>query len=148
LDVIIALGAWPPVAAAQFLIVSHKMPDTIPSDLLPGFQQEITHRWHDFISGRPLFFGGLNIRKDKKGRVVVVCYSACYFQENLTTKEARERIDLAKQEVASLADRFPQLKDEIDHSGVDYEFCYDYQTATVVVAEERSGVFKSTIGSG
>jgi hypothetical protein len=124
------------------------MSETIPSDLRREFEQEVTHRWQDFMSGHPLRFGPINLRKDKRGRVVVGCYSDCYYQENLTEKEARERIDLAKKEVASLADAFPQLKDEIDRSGVDYEFCYDYGTAAVLVAEERSGVFKSTIKNG
>jgi hypothetical protein len=124
------------------------MPSPIPSDLLAGFQQEVSNRWQEFVTGRPLFFGGINLRKDKNGRIVVVCYSECYYQENLTEKEARERIDLAKQEVAALADAFPQLRAEIETSRVDYEFCYDYKTAAVVVAEEREGVFKTTIRSG
>ncbi len=124
------------------------MPSPIPSDLLAGFQQEVRNRWQDFMNSRPLFFGGINLRKDKNGRIVVACYSECYYQENVTEKEARERIDLAKQEVAALADTFPQLRAEIEASGVDYEFCYDYKTAAVVVAAERGGVFKTTIRRG
>ena len=130
------------------IVSSQKKMPAIPPDLLRGFEQEVTHRWQDFLSGRPLFFGGLNIRKDKKGRVVVVCYSKWHNRESLTEKEARERIETAKQEVTALSEAFLQLKTEIDVAGVDFEFCYDYGTAAVVVAAERRGVFKSDITEG
>jgi len=117
----------------------------IPQDLLRGFEQEVTHRWSDFMSGLPLYCGGLNIRKDMKGRVVVVCYSKWHNRESLTEKEAIERIEIAKQEVAALSEAFPELETVIEDAGVDFEFCYDYGTAAVVVAAERHGVFKSDI---
>jgi hypothetical protein len=122
------------------------MPADIPPDLLRGFQQEVTHRWPDYLAGRPLRFGGLNIRKEKDGRIIAGCCSKSYFPENITEKEARDRIDVAKEEISALTDAFPELKAEIDLAGVDYEFCYDYGTAAVLVAEERGGVFRSTKG--
>jgi hypothetical protein len=117
----------------------------IPKDQFNSFNQEISHRWDDFIKGLPLFFGELSVRKNKKGRTVITCNSKCYFQQNLTNQEAKDRIELAKQELSTLIDTFPKLKDEIDISKVDFEFCYDYGTAAVVVAKETEGVFTSTI---
>ncbi len=108
----------------------------------------MTHRWSDFVAGRSLVFGDLTIRKDEEGKVVVVCYSKWYYRESLTEKEARERIDTAKQEFAALSEAFPQFKNVVGVAGVDFEFCYDYGTAAVLVAEERGGVFKSYIKEG
>jgi len=119
----------------------------IPPDLVRSSRQEVEHRWPDFVAGLPLFFGDLNIRKSKDGRIVAGCYSSYSRRENLTEAEARERISVAREEVAALAAAFPELKKEFDR-GVDFEFCYDYGTAAVVVAEERSGIFKSAIESG
>ncbi len=106
------------------------------------------HRWPDFMRGLPLFFGGINVRKGKNGKIIVVCYSKWHVRESLTEKEAKERIEVAKDEIAALSDAFPQLKSEVDRLGVEFEFCYDYGTAAVVVAEERNGVFTSSIRNG
>ena len=117
----------------------------ITPDLLQKFQQEVTRRWPDFLQGRPLFFDNINIRKEKEGRVVLACYSRCYYRENLTEREAKERIEVAKQEIAALTAAFPQIQKEIETAGMDFEFHYDYGQGAILVAEERYGKFKSMI---
>jgi hypothetical protein len=100
------------------------------------------------LNGHALRLGGLVLRKEKTGRVIVGCYSRWTSHENLSDAEAKERIGVAKMELSALADAFPQLKREIDNVGVEYEFCLDTGKAAVLVAAERDGLFSSTIKHG
>lgn len=117
----------------------------IPADLLQEIEREISICWSDFLANKRKVFklGFLSLRQKDESTFLVSCFSNCYFFENVTEQEARDRIDTAKVEFHAITEAFPCIQEVIGGASVIFEFCYDNDTAAILVAEEENGVFKS-----
>ena len=87
--------------------------------------------------------GGLGLYRDTRDhRFIVFCYSSSYYAENITRKEAEERIATAKEELNTLLRLFPELHDEMQGLDTAFHFCYDTGKGGVLVAKEEHGQFQ------
>lgn len=86
--------------------------------------------------------GGLGLYRDTcEHRFIIYCYSSCYYAENITQKEAEERIATAKEELATLVRLFPELRDQMHGLDLAFYFCYKTGKAGVLAAKEEHGQF-------
>ena len=87
--------------------------------------------------------GGLVLYRDtREHQFVVHCYSSCYYAENITRKEAEERIATAKEELKTLSQLFPELRDQMQGLDLAFHFCYDTGKGGVLAAKEEHGHFQ------
>ena len=92
--------------------------------------------------GRAMPIGGLVLfRATREHRFIIHCYSSCYYGENVTQKEAEERIATAKEELSTLTRVFPELSDQMRGLDLAFYFCHDEDKASMLVAKEEHGQF-------
>ncbi len=87
--------------------------------------------------------GGLDLyANSQEKRFVVYCYSSCFYIQNITRKEAEERIATAKEELNILMQLFTELHDQAQGMNLTFEFLYDDGRDAVLVAKEDHGRFE------
>ena len=118
------------------------MPPELPADIEAELRRGFTLGIDALRDGGTMPIGGLGLcRSIRENRFSIYCYSSCYYAENITQKEAEERIATAKEELNTLMRLFPELRDQMRGLNLAFYFCYDAGNAGVLAAKEEHGQF-------
>ena len=119
------------------------MSSPLSPDTEAELRQEFSRGIDSLRAGKTMPIGGLVLYRDiRERRFIFHCYSSCYYAENITRKEAEERISTAKEELATLVRLFPELHEQMLGLELAFHFCYDTGTGGVLAAKEEHGRFQ------
>jgi hypothetical protein len=99
-------------------------------DLTP---EKLASQFREFDLTKRVQFGRLTIVVNREGILKVVVYSKWYHQENVTQTEAENDLKAAKEFVAEICSKSEDFKNAFKNYPVEYEFCFDYGTAAVLL---------------
>ena len=95
--------------------------------------EQLVSRYREFSLTKRVQFGRLVISLDREEIIRVVVYSKWYHQENVTQSEAESDLKAAKEFVAEICSKSEDFKNAFKSHSVEYEFCFDYGTAAVLL---------------
>jgi hypothetical protein len=74
-----------------------------------------------------------------QNELFVLSYSDCIHMKNIRPEEAKKKIARSKEVAEELVSRSPAFRDIWESAPKRFQFCFDYHTGAVMLAEEVAG---------